>query len=108
MLPVGGRGTSGCVRRPEPVGEGFGVCPPRNLAPADLKKDANGLDLPIALKLLLGSGQVAFDRPGSSIVVGELAITGEARSGWRIHVSGMVVATEQTWAVGDCRILVGA
>ena len=36
-----------------------------NLAPADLKKDAGGFDLPIALGLLLGSGQVAFDRPGS-------------------------------------------
>ena len=35
-----------------------------NLAPADLKKDAGGFDLPIALGLLLGSGQVSFDRPG--------------------------------------------
>ena len=41
-----------------------------NLAPADLKKEACGLDLPIALGLLLGSGQVAFDRPGSFAVVG--------------------------------------
>src|SRR5215467_2870125 len=36
-----------------------------NLAPADLKKDAGGFDLSIALGLLLGSGQVAFDRTGS-------------------------------------------
>ena len=50
-----------------------------NLAPADLKKDAGGFDLPIALGLLLGSGQVAFDRPGSFAVVGELALTGETR-----------------------------
>src|ERR1017187_3392426 len=47
-----------------------------NLAPADLKKDAGGFDLPIALGLLLGSGQVAFDRPGSFAFVGELALTG--------------------------------
>src|SRR5215472_1474700 len=50
-----------------------------NLAPADLKKDAGGFDLPIALGLLLGSGQVAFDRPGSFAIVGELALTGETR-----------------------------
>src|SRR5262249_10342190 len=50
-----------------------------SLAPADLKKDAGGFDLPIALGLLLGSGQVAFDRPGSFAIVGELALTGETR-----------------------------
>jgi len=42
-----------------------------NLAPADLKKDASGFDLPIALGLLLGSGQVAFDRPGNYAIVGD-------------------------------------
>ena len=51
----------------------------RNLAPADLKKDANSFDLPIALGLLLASGQVAFDRPGNYAIVGELALTGETR-----------------------------
>ena len=50
-----------------------------NLAPADLKKDANGFDLPIALGLLLASGQVALDRPGNFAIVGELALTGETR-----------------------------
>ena len=48
-------------------------------APADLKKDANGFDLSIALGLLLASGQVAFDRPGNYAIVGELALTGETR-----------------------------
>ena len=42
-----------------------------NLAPADLKKDAGGFDLLIALGLLLGSGQASYDRPGSFAVVGE-------------------------------------
>jgi magnesium chelatase family protein len=54
--------------------------PGHNLAPADLKKDANGLDLPISLGLLAGSGQVSFDRPGNYAIVGELALTGETRS----------------------------
>src|SRR5881397_4396491 len=31
-----------------------------NLAPADLRKDAGGFDLPIALGLLIASGQVAL------------------------------------------------
>jgi magnesium chelatase family protein len=50
-----------------------------NLAPADLKKDAGGFDLPIALGCLLGTGQFSFDRAGNFAVVGELALTGETR-----------------------------
>lgn len=50
-----------------------------NLAPADLKKDAGGFDLPIALGMLLGNGQAALDRPGSFAVVGELGLDGETR-----------------------------
>src|SRR5271157_2868856 len=52
---------------------------PGRSAPADLKKDATGFDLPIALGLLLASGQVIFDRPGNYAIVGELALTGETR-----------------------------
>ena len=51
----------------------------RYLAPANLKKDAGGFHLPIALGLLLGNGQVSFDRPGTFAIVGELALTGETR-----------------------------
>src|SRR3984885_11995412 len=50
-----------------------------NLAPADLKKDAGGFDLPIALGLLIASGQVALERSGNFAVVGELALDGETR-----------------------------
>ncbi|MHC5543268.1 magnesium chelatase domain-containing protein, partial [Singulisphaera rosea] len=50
-----------------------------NLAPADLKKDAGGFDLPIALGMLIGSGQMAQERQGRYAVVGELALTGETR-----------------------------
>lgn len=50
-----------------------------NLAPADLKKDAGGLDLPIALGMLVGNGQVELERPGNYAVVGEMALTGETR-----------------------------
>src|SRR6516164_7748691 len=64
------------------VNSGYQRCFDRiviNLAPADLKKDAGGFDLPIALGLLLGSGQIAFDRRGNFAVMGELALTGETR-----------------------------
>ncbi len=50
-----------------------------NLAPADLKKDAGGFDLPIALGMLVGSGQAALERPGNYAVVGELGLNGETR-----------------------------
>ncbi len=50
-----------------------------NLAPADLRKDASGFDLPIALGMLVGSGQIELERLGKLAVVGELALTGETR-----------------------------
>lgn len=50
-----------------------------NLAPADLRKDASGFDLPIALGTLAASGQISLDRLGNYAVVGELALTGETR-----------------------------
>jgi magnesium chelatase family protein len=64
------------------VNSGYQRCFDRvviNLAPADLKKDAGGFDLPIALGMLAGSGQFAPDRRGNFAVVGELALTGETR-----------------------------
>jgi magnesium chelatase family protein len=50
-----------------------------NLAPADLPKDAASFDLPIALGILVGSGQVESDRVAEYAVVGELALDGNTR-----------------------------
>lgn len=50
-----------------------------NLAPADLPKQAASFDLPIALGILAGSGQVASDRFENYAVVGELALDGSTR-----------------------------
>ncbi len=50
-----------------------------NLAPADLPKDAASFDLPIALGILAGSGQIESDRLGQYAVVGELALDGTMR-----------------------------
>ncbi|MHC4176835.1 MAG: YifB family Mg chelatase-like AAA ATPase [Planctomycetota bacterium] len=50
-----------------------------NLAPADLPKDAASFDLPIALGILCGSGQIASELLDQYAVVGELALDGTAR-----------------------------
>ena len=52
-----------------------------NLAPADLRKDAGAFDLPIALGMLAGTGQLRV-RPGELAewaIVGELALDGGVR-----------------------------
>jgi magnesium chelatase family protein len=51
----------------------------RNLAPAELPKQAASFDLPIALGVLAGSGQISSDRLGEYAVVGELALDGTMR-----------------------------
>ncbi len=58
-----------------------------NLAPADLKKVGPAYDLPIALGILLASGQIEFDS-NKNIIVGELSLNGELR-----HVSGILTMT---------------
>lgn len=50
-----------------------------NLAPADLKKDGSGLDLPIAAGILTSSKQVALKDIEDMIFVGELALDGMIR-----------------------------
>jgi magnesium chelatase family protein len=48
-----------------------------NLAPAELKKDGTGLDLPIALAILAVSGQFAPEKVCKCLFVGELSLNGE-------------------------------
>jgi magnesium chelatase family protein len=50
-----------------------------NLAPADLPKEAASFDLPIALGILAGSGQMALEHLAEYAVVGELALDGTTR-----------------------------
>ncbi len=49
-----------------------------NLAPADLRKEGSGYDLPIALSFLLSSQQISFDSE-SKLFIGELGLNGEIR-----------------------------
>lgn len=50
-----------------------------NLAPADLPKDGSRLDLPIALGILVASGQLPAEATSQLECVGELALNGELR-----------------------------
>lgn len=51
-----------------------------NLAPADLKKQGTGFDLPIALGILLATGQIALTEGQNFLAMGELSLQGELRS----------------------------
>jgi magnesium chelatase family protein len=50
-----------------------------NLAPADVKKEAPSLDLPIAVGLLRGTNFVQTDRHKDYLIAGELALDGRVR-----------------------------
>jgi magnesium chelatase family protein len=50
-----------------------------NLAPADLPKSAGGFDLPIALGLLVATGQLLPEQLRDFATVGELALDGSVR-----------------------------
>lgn len=50
-----------------------------NLAPADLRKEGSAYDLPIALCILLASGQILTDQLEKYMIMGELALDGTLR-----------------------------
>ena len=47
-----------------------------NMAPADIRKEGSAYDLPIALGILAGSGQVANENLEKYIIMGELSLDG--------------------------------
>lgn len=50
-----------------------------NLAPADLKKDSAGLDIAIAVGIMVSSGQIAAESCHHAMFIGELALDGTIR-----------------------------
>jgi magnesium chelatase family protein len=50
-----------------------------NLAPADIKKEGPSFDLPIALGIIIASGEVSFINLDDYLILGELSLTGEVR-----------------------------
>ena len=71
-----------------------------NLAPAELKKEGSGFDLPIALALLAASGQIPRDRLSEHASCGELALDGRLR-----RVGGVLGVAEGARRAGIERIL---
>lgn len=61
---------------------GYTVPPKRitiNLAPADVRKEGSGFDLPIAIGILASTGQVAETRLQDFVLLGELGLDGALR-----------------------------
>ena len=50
-----------------------------NLAPADIRKEGSALDLPIALAILVASGQLSADALGGQVALGEVGLEGDLR-----------------------------
>jgi magnesium chelatase family protein len=71
-----------------------------NLAPAGLRKEGSGYDLPIALALLAASRQVPPESLAEHAAVGELALDGRLRP-----VPGAIVAAEAARRAGLTRLL---
>ncbi|MFN2635807.1 MAG: YifB family Mg chelatase-like AAA ATPase [Gemmatimonadaceae bacterium] len=62
---------------------GFDVPPRRitiNLAPADVRKDGTGFDLPIAMGILIATGQLESAAANGRMFVGELGLDGGLRT----------------------------
>ena len=86
-----------------------------NLAPADIPKEGALFDLPIALGVLAGSGQVPIEEVSKYLVVGELALDGALRPVRGVlsmaaaartsdHIAGMIVPQENA---GEAAVVCG-
>ncbi|HEY5118674.1 MAG TPA: YifB family Mg chelatase-like AAA ATPase, partial [Anaerolineales bacterium] len=74
-----------------------------NLAPADLRKEGPAYDLPIAVGLLVASGQIPGDGLDQTLMVGELSLDGSVR-----HVRGVLPMTVLARHLGLKRVFVPA
>jgi magnesium chelatase family protein len=72
-----------------------------NLAPADIRKEGPGFDLPIALGILMATGQVEHEDVDRFMVTGELSLDGSVRS-----VSGVLPMALGAKAAGKRAIVV--
>jgi len=74
-----------------------------NLAPADLRKEGAGFDLPIALGILAAMGRVETERLAETMLLGELSLDGTIRP-----VRGVLPMAVRARADGLRRIVVPA
>ncbi len=66
-----------------------------NLAPADIKKEGTGYDLPIAAGILAAQGVITSDRLSEYLFIGELSLDGSVKS-----VNGVLLAAIQAAQMG--------
>lgn len=74
-----------------------------NLAPADLRKEGAGFDLPIALGILAAQGEVSAQRLGDTLVAGELSLDGTVKP-----VRGVLPMADRARRDGLRRVVVPA
>src|SRR5215207_953817 len=74
-----------------------------NLAPASLRKAGPAFDLPLAIAVLVASGQLDPATVATSAIVGELSLTGDLRP-----VRGVLAMAEAARGQGVPRLLVPA
>ncbi len=84
-----------------------------NLAPADLPKEGGRFDLPIALGILVASGQVSERKLSQYEFVGELALSGDLRRVKGVLPAAMAAEKDKRCLIvpdenGDQAALVGA
>lgn len=72
-----------------------------NLAPADLKKEGPGFDLPIAISLIAHRARIPIPMLAETAMIGELALNGELRT-----VRGLLAVALEARARGRKRLLV--
>ncbi len=72
-----------------------------NLAPADLRKEGSGFDLPIAVAILAATEQIEAEKLADSVFVGELSLDGAIRG-----VRGVLPVTAEARDKGFKRIYV--
>jgi magnesium chelatase family protein len=72
-----------------------------NLAPADIRKEGAAYDLPIALGLLLATGQLRAGTLDGDLIIGELSLDGRVRP-----VAGVLAVALLARALGARRVLV--
>ncbi|MBC7459427.1 YifB family Mg chelatase-like AAA ATPase [Candidatus Saccharibacteria bacterium] len=72
-----------------------------NLAPAELPKDGAHFDLPIALSVLIASGQLQQSQVEKAVFAGELSLSGELRP-----IRGVITIVEAAQKAGYAQIFV--
>jgi len=72
-----------------------------NLAPADIRKEGSGFDLPIALSILVSAGMIPQNAVDGYMIVGELALDGSIR-----HASGMLCYAIAAMELGFRKLMV--